>query len=139
MQPGFFDIDDRLKRLSDLGDHLEAYSRAVDFEIFRSDLDGGLKYSDGSKGGRPAYDPVMMFKILIIQAQHNLSDERAEFLISDRLSFMRFLGLGLHDKVPDAKTIWAFRERLTQAGAIEGLFRRFDKALREAGYIAMSG
>ena len=55
----------------------------------------------------------MMFKTLVIQAQNNLSDDRAEFLINDRLSFMRFLGLGLTDKVPDAKTIWAFRERLT--------------------------
>jgi hypothetical protein len=81
----------------------------------------------------------MMFKILVIQAQNNLSDERAEFLINDRLSFMRFLGLGLTDKVPDAKTIWAFRERLTRAGAIEALFVRFDRAIREAGYIPMSG
>lgn len=138
-QPGFFDIDDRLKRLSDLGDQLEAYAGAVDFEIFRADLDEALAYSDGAKGGRPPFDPVLMFKILIIQAQNNLSDDRAEFLISDRLSFMRFLGLGLSDRVPDAKTIWAFRERLTRAGAIEALFARFDGAIREAGYIAMSG
>ena len=81
----------------------------------------------------------MMFKILVIQAQNNLSDDRAEFLVNDRLSFMRFLGLGLGDKVPDAKTIWAFRERLTRAGAIEALFARFDRAIREAGYIPMSG
>jgi transposase, IS5 family len=80
-----------------------------------------------------------MFKVLVIQAQKNLSDDRAEFLINDRLSFMRFLGLGLTDKVPDAKTIWAFRERLTRAGAIEALFARFDRAIREAGYIPMSG
>jgi len=80
-----------------------------------------------------------MFKILVIQAQNNLSDERAEFLISDRLSFMRFLGLGLHDRVPDAKTIWAFRERLTKAGVVSDLFKRFEKALHDAGYIAMSG
>lgn len=138
-QAGFFDIDDRLKRLSDLGDQLEAYAAAVDFEIFRADLEKTLAYSDGAKGGRPPYDAVPMFKILIIQAQNNLSDARAEFLISDRLSFMRFLGFGLHDRVPDAKTIWAFRERLTQARAIEGLFTRFDGALKEAGYIAMSG
>jgi len=138
-QAGFFDIDDRLKHLSDLGDQLEAYSEAVDFEIFRSDLTSALAYSDGAKGGRPPYDAVLMFKILIIQAQNNLSDDRAEFLISDRLSFMRFLDLGLHDRIPDAKTIWAFRERLTQAGAIEGLFARFGIALKEAGYIAMSG
>ena len=98
-----------------------------------------LNYSDGAKGGRPLFDPVLMFKVLVIQARNNLSDDRTEFLINDRLSFMRFLGLGLSDRVPDAKTIWAFRERLTQAGAIEGLFARFDAALREAGYIAMGG
>jgi transposase len=64
----------------------------VDSEIFRSELEAALDYSDGSKGGRPPYDPVMMFKILIIQVQNNLSDERAEFLINDRLSFMCFSG-----------------------------------------------
>jgi hypothetical protein len=81
----------------------------------------------------------MMFKILVIQAANNLSDERTEFLINDRLSFMRFLGLGLSDRVPDARTIWLFRERLTKAGAIKALFDRFDAALRASGYIAMSG
>ena len=64
-----------------------------------------MRYGDGSKGGRPPFDAVMMFKVLVIQAQNNLSDGRAEFLINDRLSFMRFLGLGLTDKVPDAKTL----------------------------------
>ena len=137
--PGLFDVDARLRRLSDIGDQLEAYASVVDFEIFRSDLEGALGYSDGAKGGRPPFDPVMMFKILIIQAQNNLSDDRAEFLVNDRLSFMRFLGLGLTDRVPDAKTIWAFRERLVKAGAIEALFARFDLAIRQAGYIPMSG
>lgn len=59
-QTGFFDIDDRLKRLSDLGDQLEAYAAAVAFEIFRADLDKALVYSDGRKGGRPPFDPVLM-------------------------------------------------------------------------------
>ena len=81
----------------------------------------------------------MMFKILVIQATNNLSDERAEFLINDRLSFMRFLGLGLSDRVPDARTIWLFREKLTKAEAIKTLFDHFDACLRLAGYIAMSG
>ena len=89
-QSGFFDVDDRLKRLSDLGDQLEAFGAAVDFEIFRAGLMAALAYSDGTQGGRPPFDPVMMFKILVIQAANNLSDERAEFLINDRLSFMRF-------------------------------------------------
>jgi transposase, IS5 family len=65
-------------------------------------------------------DPVMMFKILVIQAMDNLSDERAEFLIHDRVSFMRFLGLSLSDRVPDARTIWLLREKLTKAGGDQG-------------------
>jgi IS5 family transposase len=138
-QPGFFDVDERLKRLSDLGDQLLAFAGAVDFEIFRPALTATLAYSDGSEGGRPPFDPVMMFKVLVIQAANNLSDERTEFLINDRLSYMRFLGFGLSDRVPDARTIWLFREKLTKAGAIKALFDRFDAALRSAGYIAMSG
>lgn len=81
----------------------------------------------------------MMFKILVIQAANTLSDERAEFLINDHLSFMRFLGLNLSDRVPDARTIWLFREKLTRAEAIKGLFARFDAAPRASVYIAMSG
>jgi IS5 family transposase len=143
-QPGFFDLEERLKRLSDLGDQLEAFAAAVDFELFRPALAAALAYADGQKGGRPPLDPVMMFKALVIQAANNLSDERAEYLINDRLSFMRFLGLSLGDRVPDARTIWLFRERLTRAAidgrpAIEALFARFDASLRAAGYIAMSG
>ena len=139
MALGFFDVDERLKRLSDLGDQLETYGRVVDFEAFRPELEKALSYSSGAHGGRPPYDPVMMLKVLVIQTANNLSDERTEFLINDRLSFMRFLRLGLSDRVPDARTIWLFRERLTKAGAIERLFERFDAMLRDAGYIAMSG
>lgn len=138
-QAGLFDVDERLARLSDLGDQLEAYARTVDFEVFREELDAALAYRHGEKGGRPPYDPVMMFKILVIQAANDLSDDRAEFLLNDRLSFMRFLGLSLGDRVPDAKTIWLFRERLVKAGAIEALFARFEGLVREAGYIPMSG
>lgn len=153
-EPGFFDVDDRLRRLSDLGDQLVAFGSTVDFEMFRAGLDAALGYRSGPQGGRPPFDPVMMFKVLVIQAANGLSDERTEFLVNDRLSFMRFLGLGLADRVPDARTIWLFREKLTiglrpiprrdvskadRAGAIKGLFERFDAALRAAGFIAMSG
>src|ERR1700752_1344665 len=138
-QPGLFDIDNRLKRLSDLGDQLETFRSAVDFELFRPELNAALGYTDRTEGGRPPFDPVLMFKILVIQATNNLSDERAEFLINDRLSFMRFLELGLEDRVPDARTIWLFREKLTTNGAIKRLFEQFDALLRQAGYIAMSG
>ena len=126
-QVGFFDVDDRLKRLSDLGDQLDTFARIVDFELFRPDLLRALAYSSGTQGGRPPFDPVMMFKILVIQAANTLLDERTEFLINDRLSFMRFLGLS--DRVPDARTIWLFREKLTKAGAIQQLFDRLDASL----------
>ncbi len=143
-QAGFFDFDERLKELSAKGDHLERLNAIVDFELFRRDLARAVPRSDGSKGGRPPFDHVFMFKILVMQASHSLADERTEFLIKDRLSFMRFLGLGLADPVPDANTIWTFREALTRAQiegkpAIEVLFARFDAALREAGFLAMSG
>ena len=83
-QPGFFDLPDHMKRLSDAGDPLEEMSRVIDFEAFRSTLDAALQYSDGSNGGRPPYDAVAMFKVLILAAQHNPSDERMAFFIRDR-------------------------------------------------------
>jgi transposase, IS5 family len=138
-QVGFWDIDERYVRLSEAGDPLEKLNALVPWEVFRKPLAKALKRSDGAKGGRPPYDPVMMFRIMVLQALYGLSDDQAEFQIQDRLSFMRFLGLGLGDRVPDAKTIWLFREHLTQAKAIENLFARFDKHLTKAGYLAMGG
>lgn len=138
-QAGFWDIDERYVRLSEAGDPLEKLDAVVPWDVFRKPLAKVLKRSDGAKGGRPPFDPVMMFKIMVLQALYDLSDDQAEFVINDRLSFMRFLGLGLGDKVPDAKTIWLFREHLTQARAVENLFARFDKHLAKAGYLAMGG
>ena len=104
-QAGFWDIDERYARLSEAGDPLEKLNSVVPWEVFRKPLAKALKRSDGSKGGRPAYDMVLMFKIMVLQALYSLSDDQAEFQIQDRLSFMRFLGLGLGDHVPDAKTV----------------------------------
>lgn len=120
-QPGFFDVDGRLQELSSKGDALERLGKLVDFDMFRSELEQAVPRSDGSKGGRPAFDHVLMFKVLLLQTMHTLSDERCEYLIKDRLSFMRFLGLSLADAVPDANTIWNFREALKRSGAIDRL------------------
>src|SRR6185503_19967191 len=114
-QAGFFDVDERLKQLSAKGDVLERLSGIVDFELFRADLERVVPRSDRGKGGRPGFDHVLMLKTLVLQASHNLSDERTEYLIPDRLSFMRFLGLGLADTVPDANPSWTYREALTRA------------------------
>lgn len=138
-QAGFFDIEERLALISAKGDDLERLAAVVDFEAFRPDLERAVPRSDGVRGGRPPFDHVLMFKVLILQAQNGLSDARAEFYIRDRLSWMRFLGLGLADRTPDANTIWTFREALKKADAIEALFERFEVELRGAGFLPMAG
>ena len=134
-----FSLNDHLEALSQHGDPLEVLERTVDFEYFRSWLIEGLGYGDGSKGGRPPFDPVAMFKILILQAQHNLSDALTEFMIRDRLSWMRFLGFSLGDRTPDENTIRHFRNRMTESGTLKRVMKAFDWQLHKKGYIPMSG
>jgi IS5 family transposase len=80
-----------------------------------------------------------MFKALVIQSLFNLSDAATEYLIKDRLTFMRFVGVGIGDRVPDEKTIWLFREQLGHAGLVDQLFERFDAHLRTSGFAARKG
>lgn len=99
-QPGFFDLSDRYEALSAAGDPLERLAAVVDFEVFRGPLVAALRRSPRGNGGRPPFDPVLMFKILVLQALYSLSDEATEFQIKDRLSFQRFLGLGWMARCP---------------------------------------
>jgi transposase, IS5 family len=138
-QAGLFGLSDHMKRLSADGDPLQVLAQVVDFEAFRPTLAAALDYSDGSKGGRPPYDPVIMLKVLILAAQNNVSDARMEYLIRDRLSWLRFLGFDLGAPTPDANTIRLFRERLIAAGALNRLFSDFDQQLKERGYLPMGG
>jgi IS5 family transposase len=92
-----------------------------------------------SNAGAKPIDVVLMFKVLVLQQLNNLSDDRIEYHIRDRLSFMRFLGLQLEDLVPDAKTVWLFRERLKHAGLMDVLFARFHEQLAAQGYVARNG
>ncbi len=111
--PGLFDLTDHLARLSAMGDPFEALDCHVNFEVFRPVLVEVLGYGERPKGGRPPYDAVVMFKVLVLALMHNLSDERMEFLIRDRFSWLRFLGFQIGEPTPDQKTIWLFREKLT--------------------------
>jgi IS5 family transposase len=136
---GFFDQDIRLSKLSELGDPLERLKKGVDFEFFRELLEIRLTKEAKGKGGRPPYDYVLMFKILILQRYYNLSDDQTEYQINDRMSFMRFLDLTIADDIPDSKTIWNFTERLTDLELVKELFDLFGSQLERLGLIVNEG
>ncbi|QEK04260.1 IS5 family transposase [Treponema phagedenis] len=138
-QKGLFDEEDRLRVLSKLGDSLEKLNEKINWEIFKPLLKKALTKEPKGLGGRPAYDYVMMFKIIILQKLYNISDDQTEYQINDRLSFMRFLGLELKDKVPDAKTIWLFKEKLIEARVSKKLFEKFGKELAGNNLIGKEG
>ena len=141
-QMGFFDLSDRYASLDAKKDPLVAIDAVVPWEEFRPTLEGIWRKPDSerkSRAGRKPMDAVLMFKTLVLSALYNLSDDQIEYQVRDRLSFMRFLGLGLEDRVPDAKTVWLYREALAQAGMVEVLFKQFDGHLTRQGYIARGG
>lgn len=139
MQIGFWDESLRLEKLSQLGDSLERLNKVINWEIFRPTLNKVFQKEAKGAGGRPPFDYVLMFKILVLQRIYNLSDDQAEYQINDRMSFMRFLGLHLGDRVPDAKTIWLFRDMLTKANVMRELFDVFNKQLEAAHLITHTG
>lgn len=138
-QPGLFDSSIRLEELSAMGDPLARLDEVVDWDVFAPVLDGIPCEEAKGPGGRPAYEPMLLFKVLVIQCLYNLSDAQIEFQITDRLSFKRFLGFTDADKAPDEKTVWAFRDKLARSGLVEKLFKAFHAELDERGLFARKG
>jgi IS5 family transposase len=115
----------------------------IPWESFRPLLEEltGYDKRDWSKGGKPPFDPVLMFKVLVLQKFHGLSDDATEEQIFDRTSFKNFLGLRIGDEIPDAKTLWDFKQRIEAEGR-EGsrrLFEAFGQILEGKGFIAREG
>jgi IS5 family transposase len=141
-QFGFFDADRRLAAISAKGDPLEMIDRVVPFESLRAEIEAVVltpAQDRKSKAGRKPIDVIVMFRMLVLQSLYNLSDEQVEYQVRDRLSFTRFLRLGIEDRIPDGTTLWLFRETLGKAGLIEKLFERFGQYLEAKGYIARGG
>ena len=141
-QFGFFDADKRLAVISAKGDPLEMIDRVVPFESFRAEIEAATLTPASEKksnAGRKPIDVIVMFRMLVLQSLYNLSDEQVEYQVRDRLSFTRFLRLGIEDGIPDGTTLWLFRETLAKAGLIEKLFERFGQHLEAKGYIARGG
>lgn len=136
---GFFDEQFRLEKLTDQKDPLVKLLQEINWEQFRKILTNALEQEEKGIGGRPPFDYVMMFKILVLQRYYNLSDEQMQFQILDRLSFMRFLGLTLSDRVPDEKTIWLFRENLIAQDLVDKLFGKFLSSLEKANLVGKEG
>ena len=139
-EKGFFDEETGLSELSRKGDFLEKLNSSIDWEIFRRPVEQAIRETDPKgSGGRPPNDAVVMVKTLILRELYQLSDDVMEFQIMDRLSFQRFLGLGLSDDVPDAKAIWYYRNELTKSGVIKKLFDLFYKELEKKRVVANKG
>ena len=118
----------QLERLSKLGDPLERVNAAIDWEIFRAPIRKRIRKEDYSQGGRPPIDEIRIFKMSLLQDWNGLGDDNTEYLINDRLSFQRFLGMELGEKSPDAKTLWLFKEKMGKEGMRE-LFDLFNEKL----------
>jgi len=140
-QSGLFDSEFRLRKLDTIGDPLQKLTSCIDWERFRLLLTHGFEKDEPAKGpgGRPPYDYVLRFKVLVIQSLYNLSDDAMEFQLNDRRTFQRFIGLDDKDSIPDAKTIWSWREALTQKQTFEKLFKKFWQMLEEKEIVANSG
>jgi IS5 family transposase len=135
---GFWDQDIRLSKLSQPGS-LEKWNKGIDFELFRSLMEDKLSKLPKAPGGRPLYDYVLMFKILILQRYYNLSDGQVEYQINDRMSFMRFLDLTIADDIPDSRTVWSFREQITDLSLEKELFEMFLQELERMHLVVNEG
>jgi IS5 family transposase len=136
---GLFDYEYQLELINKHQPPLAKLNAVIDWEMFRSSIEEAFAIEPKAPGGRPPFDRLMMFKILILQRYYNLSDEQTEFQIKDRLSFMQFLGLQIGDAVPDQKTIWHFKEKLKEKKLSKKLFELFTQTLISNGVVAKEG
>ncbi|MGL6195407.1 MAG: IS5 family transposase [Thermoguttaceae bacterium] len=138
-QYSFFQHDERLEKIKLINDSLWKLNELVDWEAFRSVLEIIRQKERLSNAGRPPYDVVFMFKVLVLMHLHNLSYEAVEVQILDRLSWMNFLGLTIAAQVPDATTVWYFTEDLKKHGLTEKLFDQFWEQIDKMGFETKKG
>ena len=138
-QKGFWDEQERVSKLKNKKPVLTCLSESIPWEAFRPLLEKGYSQERKSNAGRKRIDPLILFKMLVLQQLFNLSDEEVEFQVNDRRSFEEFVGLGVMNDIPDATTVAFFRERLRKANVIEELFKMFENYLRDQGLEARGG
>jgi IS5 family transposase len=117
-------------------DALSQIAALVDWAPIESLLSGLV---NPRSRGEPAYPPLVLFKAMLLQRWHGLSDPQLEAALSDRLSFLRFCGLSLEDRTPDHATLWRFRQKLATARLDEALMAELDLQLQRAGAVVRTG
>ena len=136
---GLFENQFRQEKISNMKDPLEQLNSFMRWEDFRPIIDKAFAVTNPSLGGRPSFDRVMMFKVLVLQRMYNLSDDTTEYQILDRHSFCKFLGIESYAQVPDAKTIWHYREQLKKHDIIHEIFSAFNEKLENAALLLKDG
>ena len=131
--------EERNAKRARLGDPLQVLDRHIDFGALAKAVDAKLKIGDVGRGGRPPYPTELMIRLLVLQQLYNLSDDAMEYQLLDRASFQRFAGLENSGRVPDAKTIWLWRERLKRQDLIGDISEAVGRQLAGAGFIARGG
>jgi IS5 family transposase len=136
---GLFDTEYHERKIKEYQPPLSKLNKVINWELFREPIEKALYVEPKGAGGRPSFDKIMMFKILVLQKYYNLSDEQTEFQINDRTSFKQFLELKIGDKVPDEKTVWHFKEQLANKDLSQQLFNLFTQQLITQGIVAKEG
>lgn len=126
-----FGISVGYERLKKLGDPLEEVNKIVNWEGFR----GKLHQNKGV--GRHGYDPIILLKMLFLQASYGISDEELEYQVADRITFQRFLGFP--NTIPDYSTVWYFREELSKGETAENIWDEVKNQIKEKGIIMSKG
>jgi transposase len=126
-QRGFWDEQERISKLHNKKPILKILTEKVPWQSFSPLLDQAYEFERKSPAGRKRINPLILFKMLILQQLFNLSDSELDFQVNDRRSFEEFIGFGIMDTIPDATTVAFFRERLRKASLIEELFERFEQ------------
>ncbi len=116
-------------------ERLERIDEVVDWERLGAVVSG--IYASGE--GRPSYPPLMLVKILLLEQWYGLSDPQMEEALADRISFRRFVGLGLAEDTPDHSTLSRFRAQLERHGVSEKLFAELVGQLEERGLLVKEG
>ena len=139
IKTSLFAAEEREQKLNRKGDLLFTLNQHVNFVALAVEIDHIAPRPSDKRGGRPPYPTELMVRVLVLQHLYNLSDEALEYQLLDRLSFQRFCGLRHSSTIPDANTLWVFRERISAAGGADALFDAVQRQLQQHGFIARGG